>query len=240
MSNKTVFHFSGGASSSKMVIDNYKDGDLVIFCDTDREDPKTYKFINDFEAHENIPIIRLQMEGGWDGMLKKMKGIPNRAKRRCTIEMKIKTARRYLRSLGWIRYTQFVGFRADEQQRVLDYSHHWKKVTTIFPLHQTGQDKPYINAYWATKPYRLEIPSILSNCDLCFMKGESNIIAILTNDITKADKWIADEDKDPNGYTYFEKNTMRQLKNIAQDFIDKGKVFDLTEMIPKFNCACTA
>lgn len=237
---RRVFHFSGGSSSGKMVIDNYQEGDLVIFCDTGREDAKTYKFINDFEAHEGIPIIRLTMEGGWKGMLKKMKGIPNRAKRRCTIEMKIKTARRYLRTLGWIRYTQFVGFRADENQRVLDYKHHWKKVVTVFPLYDTGQDKPRINAYWSTKPYKLEIPAILSNCDLCFMKGEGNVIAILTNDITKADKWIDDEDNDPNGYTYFDKQSMRQLKEVAQSFIDKGKIFNLDEAIPKFNCSCTA
>ena len=238
-----VFHFSGGRSSAKMVIDNYKEGDLVIFCDTEREDPKTYKFLNDFEAFENIPIIRLTMQGGWKGLLKKMKGIPNRAKRRCTIEMKIKTARRYLRTLGWIRYTQFVGFRGDERVRVDGYTHYWKKVKTLFPLYETKQSEPMINEYWNGKPYGLEIPKILSNCDLCFMKGEDKAIAILTNDISKADKWIEDEEDEifnPNKYTYFEKRTMRQLKEAAQGFIDKGKVFDLSEMTAKFSCTCHA
>ena len=53
-----IFNFSGGRTSAYMVIKYYQQGDLVIFCDTEREHPKTYKFINDFEAHENIPIIR--------------------------------------------------------------------------------------------------------------------------------------------------------------------------------------
>ena len=226
-----------------MVIDNYQLGDLVIFCDTGREDPKTYKFLNDFEAHENIPIIRLEFKGGWKGLLAQMQGIPNRAKRRCTIEMKIKTARRYLRTLGLTRYIQFVGFRADEPARVKDYKHWWKKVITYFPLHSSGQEKPAINAFWLTKNYRLEVPSILSNCDLCFQKGEDKVIAILTNDITKADKWIDDEEDkvlNPNGYTYFDNHTMRELRDMAQAFIDKGKIFDLTNMTAKFSCSCTA
>lgn len=240
---KRVFHFSGGSTSGMMTIQNWKEGDLVIFCDTGREDPETYRFLNDFEAHEGIPVVRLTMTGGWKGLLTKMKGIPNRAKRRCTIEMKIKTARRYLRSIGMIRYTQFVGFRYDEPDRVKNYAHYWKKVDTLFPLFESKVTKRMVKEYWELKPYRLNIPPILSNCDLCFMKGPDKVIAILTNDISKADKWIQDEEDaslNPNGYTYFEKHTMRQLRDTAQSFIDKGKIFDLSEMTSKFSCTCHA
>lgn len=134
-----VFHFSGGRSSAYMVIHNYEPGDLVIFCDTGREHEGTYKFIDTFEVVENIPVIRLQHEGGWDGFMQKWnkgKNIPNRAKRECTIQLKVKTARRYLRSLGWMRYTQFVGFRGDEQKRILGYKHYWQQVTTEFPMNK--------------------------------------------------------------------------------------------------------
>ena len=74
-----VINFSGGKTSALMTILNYRKGDLVIFADTQREHAKTYKFINDFEAHENIPIIRISYEGGFRGMLehKKWKQIPN-------------------------------------------------------------------------------------------------------------------------------------------------------------------
>ena len=47
-----VFNFSGGKTSAYMVIKYWREGDLVIFTDTGREHPKTYKFINDFEAFE--------------------------------------------------------------------------------------------------------------------------------------------------------------------------------------------
>ena len=77
---KRVINFSGGKTSALMTILNYREGDLVIFADTGREHPKTYKFINDFEAFEGIPIIRVMFEGGFRGMLEhtKWKHIPNR------------------------------------------------------------------------------------------------------------------------------------------------------------------
>lgn len=238
---KRVFHLSGGLSSAMMTIEFYKPGDLVIFCDTEREHPKTYKFLNDLEAHENIPIIRLTLAGGWKGMLHKMKGIPNRVKRRCTLEMKIRTARRHLRFIGLKRYIQFIGFRLDELERRKKYKNHWVKVTTIFPLTTLQATKEDVNNYWSKKEYGLEIPAILGNCDLCFMKGEEKVIAILTNDISLADKWIEDEEdvqNNPNRHTYFSTVTMRQLRDTARAFINEGKVFDLNQMTPKFNCSC--
>lgn len=235
-----VWHFSGGRSSAKMVIDGYKDGDLVIFCDTGREHPKTYKFINDFEAFENIPVIRLQLRGGWLAMLKAMCGIPNRVMRKCTILLKIKTARRYLRSIGYKEYTQHIGYRADEPYRIAKYWDVWQEVTTKFPLAESAQTKEMIAKYFNSKSYHLEIPSILGNCDLCFMKGVNNIIAILTNDPDLANKWILDEANDPNGYTYINGITYKEMLEKALRFRESGKIIDLENLIPDLNCACSA
>lgn len=240
-----VFNFSGGRTSAFMTIKYWKQGDLVLFCDTGREHPKTYKFINDFEAYENIPVIRLQHKEGWDGFLNSWnhgKNIPNRLMRECTQQLKIKTARRYLRTLELLRYENFIGFRADEIKRVKGHTEKWKKVTTKFPLYEDGTTKQDVINYFSTKLYDLEIPHILGNCDLCFMKGEDKIIAILTNNISLADKWIADEERAENifKHQYLPNHTMRQVRDIAQDFIDRGKVFDLTELTPKYNCSCTA
>ena len=100
-----IINFSGGKTSAYMTIHMYKPDDLVIFTDTGREHPKTYKFINDFEAYENIPVIRIKYydsEKPFDLLLEKRKHkvIPNRVKRFCTSELKIKTCKRYLRSIG--------------------------------------------------------------------------------------------------------------------------------------------
>jgi len=144
---KRVINFSGGKTSALMTILNYRLGDLVIFADTGREHPKTYKFINDFEAHEGIPIIRVMFEGGFRGMLekKKWKLIPNRVKRECTIELKIKTAKRWLRANhGKQNYEWLVGFRADEERRVKGYEKRQAYIHPKFPLYElkAGQIKP--------------------------------------------------------------------------------------------------
>ncbi len=236
-----VINFSGGKTSAYMTIQEYKKGDLVIFCDTGREHSKTYKFINDFEAFENIPIIRLKYEGGFEALLKKKKGIPNNFKRFCTVELKVKTARRYLRSLKIIKYENLIGFRYDEPLRVARRKKMWVDVLDKFPLFDNKIDKNKINEYWKNKPYTLEIPSILGNCTLCFMKGKNAIINILSVYPELADEWIADEENSRSlgkGYTYLNDITIKQLKNIAQNNLFKGQ--DLTQITPAFDCACTS
>jgi len=232
-----VINFSGGKTSAYMTIQEYKDGDLVIFCDTGREHPKTYKFINDFEAFENIPIIRLKYEGGFENLIEKRKAIPNNFKRFCTIELKIKTARRYLRSLKISKYENLIGFRYDEPLRVARRKKMWVDVTDKFPLFESKIDKNQINEYWKNKPYTLEIPSILGNCTLCFMKGKNAIINILSVYPELADEWIADEEK-MKPYRYFQNISMLQMKQIAQNNLFKEQ--DLTQLSPAFDCACTS
>jgi len=243
-----VILFSGGKTSAYMTIHEYKEGDLVIFCDTGREHPKTYKFINDFEAHEGIPVIRLKYmdaEDPFKALLikKNHKVIPNRVKRICTDELKIKTTKRYLKTLGILRFENFIGFRADEPLRVKRRVQKYKKVIDRFPLYDKGITKDMINDYWSKKPYTLEIPSILGNCDLCFMKGKNAIINILSSFPELADKWIADEDEAQKhgafgGHTYFPDITYRQLRDLAQNNLFKNQ--DLESIKPAFDCACTA
>ena len=232
-----VINFSGGKTSAYMTIHEYKEGDLVIFCDTGREHPKTYKFINDFEAFENIPIIKLKYEGGFEKLIEKRKAIPNNFKRFCTIELKIKTARRYLRSLKITKYENLIGFRYDEPLRVARRKKMWVDVTDIFPLFESKIDKNKINEYWKSKPYTLEIPSILGNCTLCFMKGKNAIINILSVYPELANEWIADEEKIKH-YKYFQNISMFQMKQIAQNNLFKEQ--DLTQLTPAFDCACTS
>lgn len=233
---KRIINFSGGKTSAYMTIHEYREGDLVIFCDTGREHPKTYKFINDFEAFENIPIIRLKYEGGFENLIIKRKAVPNNFKRFCTIELKVKTARRYLRSIGINKYENLVGFRFDEPLRVSRRKQHWKSVIDKFPLYEKGITKQMINEYWKNKTYTLEIPSILGNCDLCFMKGKNAIINILSIYPELADKWINDEEK--IGRTYFDNINFKTLKQIAQNNLFKD--YDLNEIKPAFDCSCTS
>lgn len=241
-----VINFSGGRTSAYMTIMEYMPGDIVLFCDTGREHPLTYKFINDFERHEGIPIRWLAYTGGFEAMLEKMKGIPNTFKRNCTRELKVRTARRHLFSLGITKYYSLIGFRSDEPLRVKRHVERWKTVTTLFPLYAQHITKQMILDYWKTKPYDLEIPSILGNCDLCFMKGKNAIMSILSQYPELADKWIADEERSKErqegakkiGYTYFEGTTIKQLRSLAQHSLFSTS--NLENINPAFDCACTS
>ena len=230
-----VINFSGGKTSAYMTIMEYKSGDIVLFCDTGREHPKTYKFVHDFEAFENIPVTWVKYDGGFERLLQVKKAIPNRFKKFCTIELKVKTARRYLRSIGLMRYENLIGFRIDEPLRIKRWVEKWQQVKTVFPL---KVNKSEVNSYWKKKPYTLEIPSILGNCTLCFQKGKNAISAILRENPELGDVWIADEENNKKGNTYFEGITIRQLRNIAQNNLFKD--YDLNEIKPAFDCACTS
>ena len=94
---KRIINFSGGLSSAYMTILEYNpETDYVVFCDTGREHPKTYEFINKFEENEKIPIVRLGNKNSFRNYLEKrdFEHIPNVIKRSCTRELKVKTARR--------------------------------------------------------------------------------------------------------------------------------------------------
>jgi len=204
---KRIINFSGGKSSALMTILEYNpETDYVVFCDTGREHDKTYKFINDFEAYENIPIIRLGGSDAFENYLSKrnFEEIPNMMKRSCTVELKVKVARRWARQNIGMSYYNLLGFRADEPQRVAKNKKRWQQVTQLFPLWARGINKAQVNDYWSKKPYNLEIPSILGNCTLCFMKGKDRIINILRHDPTHAEPWIEDERKSAlqYGHTY--------------------------------------
>lgn len=229
-----------------MVIHYYQPGDLVIFCDTGREHDKTYKFINDFEAFENIPVIRLKNTNTDDPFTsllekKKYKIIPNRTKRICTLELKINTCKRYLRSVGILSFENYIGFRYDEPIRVKRRKQKWKKVVDKFPLYYDKIDKQIINHYWSKKEYTLEIPSILGNCTLCFMKGKNAIINILSVYPELAQPWINDEEQAKKnskygGHTYLPGITYKQMLSIAQNNLFKNNLNDIS---PAFDCACT-
>lgn len=245
---KKVINFSGGHTSALMTIMNYEPGDIVLFTDTQREHPGTYKFINDFEVNENIPVIKISHEGGFRGFLEKQnyRRLPGLRQRTCTTELKIKTAKRWLRAnYGMQSYDWLVGFRYDEERRVKNYKQNVGYIKPRFPLYDQGITKEDVDEYWKNKPYKLEIPKILGNCTLCFLKGKNAIINILSVYPELADEWIKDEEEAQRLGTnkeefrrYFKDVTYKQLRDIAQSNLFKNQ--DLKLQTPSFNCSCTS
>jgi len=232
---KRVINFSGGKTSALMtILLKPTEDDIVLFTDTQREHPLTYKFIDDFEKNEGIKVTRISYDGGFDAYVRKVKFLPNQAMRICTSELKIKTAKRYLRSIGIQTFESYIGFRADEERRVKGYTQFHKKVIPKFPLYEQGITKADVQQYWLSKPYTLDVPPILGNCDLCFLKGKNAIISILQHYPELADKWIADENE--IGATYFKGISYEQMLDMAQRQLS---LFDLNKQLPAYSCSCT-
>jgi hypothetical protein len=236
-----VFNLSGGKSSAYMtILCQPTPDDIVLFTDTGREHPATYKFLNEIERHEGFNIHRASYTHrrspgltGFDALTNWKRYLPNRVKRICTVELKIMVARRYLRPLIGLKFEQYIGFRSDEERRVSNYKSTYKGTVTRFPLYEEGITKAMVDAFWLSKPYTLEIPPILGNCDLCFLKGKNSIIKIMAEHPEFADKWIADERR--SGNTFFPDISYEQLLSIAKK---QNQPFDLEAAEPAYSCHC--
>lgn len=239
LSKPRIINLSGGLSSAMMTIQNYNpDTDIVIFADTCFEHEKTYKFLNDFEAHENIPIHRISYENefgkGFSALYQKKKIVPNRQFRTCTVELKIRLVTNYVRqTLGIKKMDWMIGYRADEKERVKAYKCQQYK-TPIFPLYDANIHLKDVYKFWENKPYTLEIPRILGNCDLCFLKGKDNLIKIMQHYPERAEKWIEIEKR--NKKTFIKGITYSQLLNYAKS---RQELFPLDDLQNAYPCQCT-
>lgn len=232
--SQRVILFSGGQTSAYMtILLKPQFNDIILFTDTGREHPATYKFIALFEANEGLKVNRITNKETFQELCTRKKAVPNLTQRFCTQELKIRAAKRWLRENGIQRFTQFIGFRSDEKQRIEGHKERNVKVSTKFPLHEWNINKAMVDAYWQQRPYRLEIPRILGNCDLCFMKGSNAIITILQHYPELAQRWIDDETA--TNRTFIKGTSYAQLLKIATS---TPTLFSISEAAPAFNCSC--
>lgn len=117
--------------------------------------------------------------------------------RMCTAYLKIKTQRAYcLNTLGWSPgYTQYVGLRFDEPDRVdaMRRRNATKDNVEIAPLYDAGVTKKDVLRFWSAKTYDLDLPEHLGNCTGCFLKDEGDLALALEDPETDAEWWIAIE-----------------------------------------------
>ena len=253
----TVISFSGGRTSAYMLwrIIQAHDGVLpedaiVCFANTGKEDEATLQFVMDCEQNWNVPIHWLEYTSEkpkfkkvcsvtasrngepFEAMINDKKMLPNNFMRFCTLELKINTIRRYIKSIGLdIDDDQhLVGIRADEQRRVA------KVGIAMCPLAQAGITSRDIGAFWESHSFDLGLPKVgqnkLSNCDLCFMKGDATLISLIQDKPERATWWIKMEkeakklliEKHKTFTPSFRKNQTGYSEMVKFDK-DQGKLF---------------
>jgi 3'-phosphoadenosine 5'-phosphosulfate sulfotransferase (PAPS reductase)/FAD synthetase len=139
----------------------------------------------------------------FEALIRKKNYLPNPVPRFCTVDLKIKPFANYCRHhLGWAEWDNMVGIRADEPRRVAKIranpSDGMKGIHRLMPLATAGITKQDVAAFWREQPFDLELPNISGvtyhgNCDLCFLKGASQIYSLIAEKPERAVWWAKQE-----------------------------------------------
>ncbi|WP_148270532.1 Nin-like protein [Haliscomenobacter hydrossis] len=209
----------------KIMLDNGQiDKDTIIaFANTGKEQDETLDFVHECGQQWNVPIVWLEYRSSMPKfevvsyetasrrkgesagrpfmeLLASRQYLPNPTQRICTAELKIKTIRRYVRSLGHRGdIPSYIGLRFDEQSRVAR-----KKAQNAagkeseycyMPLYDLRITVKERDAFWKSQPFDLKLSSQADNCDLCFMKGKYQLIWAIRADPEAVEWWINAEKK---------------------------------------------
>ena len=224
-----VISFSGGRTSAYMlrhIVDSYggrlPDSVSVIFANTGLERPETLEFVDVCGRAWGVEVV--WVEYLWDAphrtrvvdfatasrkgepyaaLIDRKGFVPSVTMRTCSGTLKRDRIESYARHrLGLKRWHSVIGFRADEQRRVLRMramncgsrtgSH------AVLPLADAGVREADVLDWWKRQPFDLGIPSYAGNCDLCYLKGRAKLIHLIREDPTLADWWIEQEAKVAN------------------------------------------
>jgi hypothetical protein len=111
-----ILALSGGKDSTALAIhmrDRIPEMEYV-FCDTRKELPETYAYLQKIEAYLGKPIVQLWDERGFDHWLTVFRNcLPSTRMRWCTKLLKIKPFEKYI---GNDDVNMYVGIRADEDR----------------------------------------------------------------------------------------------------------------------------
>lgn len=217
----TCISFSGGRTSAYMLWRVLKAHDMslpddavVCFQNTGKEREETLEFVRDCSVNWGVPITWLEWRDSetqfavvdfesasrngepFEALIRKRKYLPNPMVRFCTVELKVRTGHRYLKSIGWTEWDSMLGIRADEQRRLAkignqDYGKHEEKIA---PLGAAGVTKGDVGDFWREQSFDLMLPNVngetpWGNCDLCFLKSGSKVSSLISQEPERAVWW---------------------------------------------------
>ena len=186
---------------------------VVCFANTGKEDEKTLEFVRDCAVNWGVPITWLEFQDTekqfeivdfdnasrngepFEALIRKRNYLPNPVTRFCTSELKIRPIGRYLLSLGMAdtkteaENMSMIGMRADEQRRAAKIED-----KSRIPLVTAGITKEDVGAFWRSQPFDLGLPNnngvtMHGNCDLCFLKGGSQVLSLIAEKPERAIWW---------------------------------------------------
>lgn len=181
-SRRHILSLSGGKDSAALALylrDIVPDIEYV-FCDTLKELPETYEYLERLEKHLGRQILRLSAPGGFDAALRRHNGfLPAVKQRWCTCELKIKVFEKYI---GEDPCYLYLGIRADEPNRK---GYEAKpNVIAVYPFREDGLVREDIERILETSG--VGMPSYYrwrtrSGCFFCFYQRKIEWVGLLEN-----------------------------------------------------------
>jgi len=214
----TCISFSGGRTSAYLLWrvlqsnGGLPDQAIVCFANTGKEEEATLEFVRDCGVNWGVKIHWLEYQDAektkdrfkvvdfetasrngepFEQLIIKKKYLPNPVTRFCTIELKIRTIHRYLKSIGWSDHNEtqdWMGIRADEMRRAA------KVDRSRVPLVTAGITAADVGRFWKEHSFDLRLSNIggktlHGNCDLCFLKGGNIILSLIAEKPDRAVWW---------------------------------------------------
>jgi len=214
-----LWSISGGLTSGYMLrrrldLGPQRDGEFFVYANTGKERQETLDFLHEIETRWGVDLVWLQRTPGggiervtyetaarqgepFAQLIDERGYLPNVVARFCTVELKIRTIGKFARLMGMTDRLLAIGLRADEMHRVVRL----RGVTreqgeeAIMPLADAGVTLADVEGFWAAQPFTLNLSRYEGNCDLCFLKGQSKVLRILSAEPSRADWWINQEAK---------------------------------------------
>jgi len=183
-----------------------------FFCDTHKELPETYEYLERIEARLGIKIQRLSAERGFDHWLDVYGGfLPSPKSRWCTKQMKIIPLEKFI---GDDEAISYIGIRADENRD--GYISTKPNIKPIFPFKEKGLVKADI--FRLLEESGIGIPDYYrwrsrSGCFFCFFqrKYEWVMLAQEHPDLFAEAVRYEQEHSDGRQYTWTQGETLLEL-----------------------------
>ena len=225
---RQILSLSGGKDSAALAIyikDRVSDIEYV-FCDTGKELPETYEYLNLLEVVLGKPITRLRHEErcGFDELLAVRRGfLPSPQVRWCTEHLKIKPFEAYV---GDDMVLNYIGIRADERDRKR-YIPTKPNIQARYPFIEDGvrrRDVIRILNETVVGGQRLGLPKYYSwrsrsGCYFCFFQQRREWVGLLAHHPDLFRQAMAYEKTEPQTgerYTWVQTESLAELAQPAR------------------------
>jgi 3'-phosphoadenosine 5'-phosphosulfate sulfotransferase (PAPS reductase)/FAD synthetase len=189
-----------------------------VFCDTDKELPETYEYLEKIESFLGKKVVRLRDDRGFDHWRQVYGGyLPSSKMRWCTRMLKIKPFEKYV---GEDQVRMYVGIRADEDRTA--YVSTKPNITAVYPFREDGITLEGVHRI--LEESGIGLPSYYdwrtrSGCYFCFFQRKAEWVGLLERHPDLFELAKAYEKYDPETgerYTWDDKESLAELAEPAR------------------------